>query len=114
MLCERKFLKLVGRLKVKKDLKMSVQRLLDDTLKDLGLSYEAKYEKAIYKSSRADALYPTVILEYKKTGALKNKKYRRSSGCAWRLLERLIKNGKCSEEIRRCCFKRITNNFCKN
>ena len=56
------------------DLKMAVQRLLDDTLKDLGLSYEAKYEKAIYSSRRADALYPTIILEYKKPGALKNKK----------------------------------------
>lgn len=56
------------------DLKIGVQRLLDDALKGLGLSYEAKYEKAIYKSRRADALYPTIVLEYKKPKALRSKK----------------------------------------
>ena len=45
------------------ELKIAVQRLLDDALKDLGLEYEPKYERTVFKSRRADALYPTMVLE---------------------------------------------------
>lgn len=55
------------------DLKIGVQKLLDDALIQLGVTKSlVKFEKKIYKSRRADALYPAVAIEYKRPHALNN------------------------------------------
>jgi len=55
------------------DLKIHVQRLIDDALEELGVSQQVRYEKRVYQSRRADALYPAVVLEYKRPRALENR-----------------------------------------
>jgi hypothetical protein len=53
------------------DLKIGIQRLIDEALVELGVPVqEVKYEKKVYKSRRADVLYPAVVLEYKRPHAL--------------------------------------------
>lgn len=63
--------------KTEEDLKIAVQRLLDDALRELAIDVQAEYEKTVYRSRRADAVYPAVVLEYKRPGSLRSGQTRR-------------------------------------
>lgn len=55
------------------DLEIEVESLLSDVIHELGLKVQAEHEKTIFKSKRADAVYPAIVIEYKKPGTLKSK-----------------------------------------
>jgi hypothetical protein len=62
----KKILQVAEKCETEEDIKIAVQGILQDALKALGIDIEAKYERAVFNSKRADALYPTIIIEYKK------------------------------------------------
>jgi hypothetical protein len=66
-----KIIEVAKKCESEEDVKIYVQRIIDNTLENLGIDIDARYEKTIYKSRRADALYPSIVIEYKKPKALR-------------------------------------------
>ncbi len=69
-LYSKKILLEAEKCQTEEDIKIAIQGILKEALKDLGIDVEAKYERAVYNSRRADALYPSVVIEYKKPNSL--------------------------------------------
>lgn len=67
----KKILKEAERCQTEEEIKIAIQGILKEALKELGIETEAKYERTVFKSRRADALYPSVVIEYKKPNSLK-------------------------------------------
>lgn len=55
------------------ELKIGVQQALTGALESLGIPNEVHFERNIYRSRRADALYPGVVIEYKRPGSLRSR-----------------------------------------
>jgi type I restriction-modification system DNA methylase subunit len=68
--CAKKILQVAEKSQTEEEVKIAVQGILQEALKGLGIDIEAKYERAIFNSKRADAVYPTVVIEYKKPNSL--------------------------------------------
>jgi len=66
----KKILEVAEKCQTEEDIKIAVQGILQEALKGLGIEVEAKYERAVFNAKRADALYPTVVIEYKKPNSL--------------------------------------------
>lgn len=56
------------------DFKVAFTEALHRSLAALGIEYAVRYERNVVRSLRADALYQSVILEYKKPGKLDDMK----------------------------------------
>lgn len=68
----RQITQMAAQSKTEEDLKIRVSVLLNSLKEELGIESEAEYEKMVYKSRRADAVYPAIVIEYKKPGKLRN------------------------------------------
>ncbi|MDF1537413.1 MAG: hypothetical protein P1Q69_00710 [Candidatus Thorarchaeota archaeon] len=52
------------------DFKIGFTQALHESLRQLDIEHSVKFEKNVFKSLRADALYPQLMIEYKKPGVL--------------------------------------------
>lgn len=64
--------KIAEQSKTEEDFKIRVMVLFNNLKGQLGIESEAEYEKMIYRARRADAVYPAIVLEFKKPGRLRS------------------------------------------
>lgn len=67
------------RSKNEEELKIGIEYLLKETLQTLGIPTQVQYERSVYRSRRADALYPGVVIEYKRPGSLRSRTTRETA-----------------------------------
>jgi hypothetical protein len=58
--------------RTEEDLRVGFEKGIDPLLRDLGLVRDPRYEKAIYRSGRADAVHGQMIVEYEAPRALRS------------------------------------------
>lgn len=64
--------KLLHRTKTEEDLRIGFEKLLEPTLKELGIKPNPRYEKSIYNAGRSDALHGQVVIEYELPNSFKS------------------------------------------